>query len=171
MDRTDNLLDENCDICSRKKIALILIALSIIIIRLMVIERVIVYGESMFPTCQQGDVYMSLKIGVVPKRYDIVIAKIGHQKVIKRVIGLPGDTLTVRQGNVYINGGLVDEKYNFFTDSAGVLDNSYYLEDNCYFLMGDNRNESMDSRTYGGVDIECVEGVIILKIFPFWDRG
>lgn len=152
-----------------KKLIFLFAALLIIAFRKLVMERVIVYGKSMYPTCQQGDVYMSQKVGIEPERYDIVIAKSGYQMVIKRVIGLPGDTLIVSKGKVYINDCLIDSKYDFMTEDAGLLEDYYSLGEKCYFLMGDNRSNSIDSRTYGSVSREDIKGVVTCKIFPFWE--
>lgn len=151
-----------------KKFTIIFALLAVIVFRYFVMERVIVYGESMYPTCHQGEVYMSKKINIEPARYDIVIAKRGYQMVIKRVIGLPGDNLIVSKGKVYINGCAVDEKFDYITEDAGLLENYYFLEENCYFLMGDNRSNSVDSREYGSVGREDIKGIVVFKIFPFW---
>lgn len=141
---------------------------AVILFRCFVMERVIVNGESMYPTCKNGDVYMSQKAGISLSRYDIVIAKNGYQTVIKRVIGLPGDTLIVNNGKVYINGCPVASEYDYITDDAGLLKDYYFLPENQYFLMGDNRSNSVDSRVYGSVSREDIKGVVVSKIFPFW---
>lgn len=150
----------------QKNIFFILMVL-VFLFRCFVMERVIVSGESMYPSCRQGEVYMSKKFGISPMRYDIVIAKMGQRKVIKRVIGLPGDTLKVSNGKVYINGQLAESEYDYFTKAEGILEEDYVLEKDYYFLMGDNRCNSFDSRNYGGVNIEDIEGVVIFKIYPF----
>ncbi len=151
-----------------KNTILFFVFIGVILFRCFVMERVIVNGESMYPTCRNGDVYMSRKAGISPSRYDIVIAKNGYQTVIKRVIGLPGDTLVVSNGKVYVNGCPVDSKYDYITDDAGILEDYYFLPENHYFLMGDNRSNSVDSRVYGSVSREDIKGIVISKIFPFW---
>lgn len=162
----------NADIRSAKngylKMGIILFTFAVVILfRCNVIQRIIIYGESMKPTLTQDDVCFVRKFHVEPKRYDIVTAKVGGQTVIKRVIGLPGDILEIKDGYVFVNNIPVLEKYNYRTNDYGVLSSQYIIGNNEYFLMGDNRNASVDSRKYGSINIDKIAGIVVCRIYPF----
>ena len=151
-----------------KKIIILLIAfLFILMFRTIVLERTIVNGNSMNPTLSDGDICFTRKFDVEPTRYDIVIARIEGKTIIKRVVGLPGDTLVVKNGSLYINGVLVPPEYDFYTGEAGVLSDEYIVGENEYFLLGDNRGGSYDSRYIGSVEKGDINGVVICRFFPF----
>lgn len=152
----------------KKAILLLMTFLFILMFRSAILERIIINGASMYPTLSDSDVCMARKFDVEPKRYDIVIAKVEGQTLIKRVIGLPGETLQVIDGAVYIDGKIANEEYNFFTADMGVLESPYTIGEDEYFLMGDNREGSCDSREFGSVKMEDIKGIVICRIFPFW---
>ena len=86
---------------------------------------------------------------------------------IKRVVGLPGDTVEIREGNVLINGSMLEEKYldpkeNLSTRSQTPV----YVKPNYYFVMGDNRDNSSDSRSWGLVPKKYVYGKALLRYWP-----
>lgn len=152
------------------KIGIILLTfLFIMLFRSNVVQRIIVYGDSMQPTLMQDDVCFAKKFDIKPRRYDIVTVKVGGQTIIKRVIGLPGDVLEIKDGYVFVNGNPVQKEYNFFTTKYGVLESLFIVGENEYFLMGDNREVSYDSREIGSVKIDKINGIVICRIFPFWD--
>lgn len=148
--------------------ALLAILLFVMAFRIAVMERIIVNGNSMYPTLASSDVCMVLKLNISPQRYDIAIARVGGQTIIKRVIGLPGETLQIIDGKVYIDGQAVSEEYDFFTEEPGLLENPYTVGANEYFLMGDNRAGSYDSRNFGSVGIKNIKGIVLCRIYPFW---
>ncbi len=119
---------------------------------------------------------MAYKIGKI-NRYDIVaIKRIGSEDYydIKRVVGIPGDSLSVVAGRLVINGKQVDEKYPFAViNSPGVLSDSVKLGDDEYFCIGDNVSNSEDSRfiNYGNVQKSEIKGKIIYIIQPKERRG
>lgn len=104
------------------------------------------------------------------RRYDVVTAtaKTGTE-VIKRIIGLPGETIRYEGRHIYINGELADESFiaegverssqSFSANKTGEIT----LGQNEYFIAGDNRDNSVDSRTYGGVDKSAIHGRVIAK--------
>ena len=128
--------------------------------------------RSMLPTLVEGNYFLiNTYIYHVarPKRGDIVVLRRGasfSEQYVKRVIGLAGEALLIRSGNVYINGHRLSEPYaagNTFPDVG-----PYILPKDAYFVMGDNREESEDSRYFGAVALRDIEGQIKPgELFPF----
>lgn len=109
-------------------------------------------SSSMGPTLRIGDIVLANGLAYIasdPQRGDIVIFKhdeLGKEILIKRVIGMPGDSLMFVEGDLYLNGELLQEDYlpnGVKTDSFKDFDE---IPEDCYFVMGDNRTESYDSR-------------------------
>ena len=143
-------------------------------------------GSSMNPTLYDGDNLWVDKLSYTfgdPKRFDIIIFyPNGNEKItyVKRIIGLPGETVSMDlDGNIYINGKLLNENYAldepFLPSSIGILsgNNEIVLGDDEYFVLGDNRNNSMDSRRSdpGNVKREYIVGKVIVRIYPFSSFG
>lgn len=128
---------------------------------------VTVVGPSMEKTFIEGDFCGVKKFNYEVERYDVVVADIGPQKVIKRVIGLPGETIRIFNGVVYIDGNKIDDEYDIYSSTPVGENASLILEDNEYFLLGDNRSQSADSRNFGAVKKESIEGKVVIRIFPF----
>ncbi len=110
-----------------------------------------VSGHSMDPTLHNGQVmYMTpVKDNMELLYGDIVVLKYNHTSLIKRVVGLPGDTLVIRDGKLYVND-VIDEHYDHF-DDPGILSTPVSVGDDAYFVIGDNINHSADSRVIGAV--------------------
>lgn len=133
----------------------------------------IVVGESMYPTYKNEDVLQCethFKKSDI-KRGDVVVISVDDIKIVKRVVGLPGEALCVKNGQICIktNGVTKSCGYDFDPmEDYGVLPTSdqppLYLTDNQFFCVGDNRNESVDSREYGPFEFEKIEGIVIKKI-------
>jgi signal peptidase I len=144
------------------------------------VQTVYMTGPSMQDKLRDGDEMllnkMAYKLSKV-KRYDIVaIQKIGSNDYydIKRVIGLPGDTVSVVGGRLVINGKQVEEKYPFAViNSPGLLSDEIKLEDEEYFCIGDNTSNSEDSRfiNYGNVQKSEIKGKVFYIIQPEERRG
>ncbi|MCQ2547641.1 MAG: signal peptidase I [Clostridia bacterium] len=164
----------------------IAIAVVLALLVLAFIKPTSVNGPSMEPTFEDGDyLFISRQsyglFGGVPERGDVVIAK-SHLSdvetnstninIIKRVIGVPGDTVALKEGYVYVNGEKLEEaylgdqgqSYGEFADNQ-----TYKVPENCVFLMGDNRIVSEDSRfeDVGYVPYDNIIGRVILRVFPF----
>lgn len=114
-------------------------------------------GKSMTPALSEDNVslYINNKIpGVNLKRFDIVYAdRKGDNQVIKRVVGLPGEHIEIRGFDIYINGNKIDNPYIIYNTEKPISEpfDNIILEEDEYFLMGDNQAVSRDSRSYGPV--------------------
>ena len=158
----------------------------IILVTSLIIKPNVVSGSSMYPALQTDDRGFSNVLALATEgveRGDIVTANMVNEEdgktysVVKRVIGLPGETIECRDGKVCINGKELDESqyldesfakewYNtngYFNDSFGPVT----LKEDEYFLMGDNRPISMDSRETGPVKKEDILAKDFMVLFPF----
>ena len=148
-------------------------------------QRTIVKGASMEPTLYGKDendpsfVYDNLIVDKItyrftdPKRFDIIVFpyKYSDEKYIKRIIGLPGETVLIdTEGNIFIDGKLLEEGYGReVIKNPGRAIEPITLGDNEYFVLGDNRNNSSDSRveSVGNVKRDEIIGRAWLRIWPF----
>lgn len=158
---------------------------TIIIVKLIqacVVQPFIVDGASMVPTFHDKEFLLVDKFSYLigkPERGDVLIFKLYEggtnqytgKYLIKRVIGLPGDRVVVKQGVTTIynadhpEGMSLDEAYVVHKDTDKNTD--LVLDDHHYFVMGDNRAQSYDSRSWGALDAENIKGQVLLRIFPF----
>ncbi|WP_034452117.1 signal peptidase I [Butyrivibrio sp. AE2032] len=144
-------------------------------------QRTEVSGSSMEPTLQDRDSLLVDKVSYRfhdPDRFDIIIFpyKYGDkQYFIKRVIGLPGETVRVDyDGNIYINGNILEENYGAeVIIDPGVAATEITLGEGEFFVMGDNRNHSMDSRdpSVGNISKKDILGRAFIRIYPFSKFG
>lgn len=141
-----------------------------------VVQRSIVEGSSMHPTMEDGDSLLIDKISYRfrdPERFEIIVFRYPHGKdtyYIKRIIGLPGETVKIEDGRVYINGELLEEAYGSeLIQNAGRANQEITLGEDEYFVLGDNRNVSSDSRdpSVGNVSFKQIIGRVILRFYPF----
>ena len=96
--------------------------------------------------------------------YVLEINKISY---IKRVVGIAGDRVQIKDGKVYVNGEELKEEYlPEGTTTKTVYYNDVIVPEGCVYVMGDNRDQSMDSRTFGCIPLEKVEGKVILRYWP-----
>jgi signal peptidase I len=126
-----------------------------------------VISSSMEPTLSIGDRIISIKVEDI-KRKDIVILypPKGKKEILtKRVIGLPGENLKIKDGFVYINGEKIEEPY--IKEKPNYEIEEIKIPTGKYFLLGDNRNESEDSSIWGPVEKEKIIGKIICRYYPF----
>lgn len=155
---------------------LIIIGLTYLIITY-VGQRTRVSGHSMETTLSDGDNLIVDKLSYRfqdPKRYDIIVFPYKYQEdtyYIKRIIGLPGETVQVVDGYAYINGELLEtDIYGAeVMNESGIAENPITLGENEYFVLGDNRNHSSDSRdpSVGVLTREDLIGRAWVRIYPF----
>lgn len=108
-----------------------------------------------------------------PGRGDIIILNGPEYKdrLIKRLIGLPGDVIDMKDGRVYVNGELLEEPYVKGTTYAAGLSVPYTVPEGHVFVMGDNRERSSDSRQLGPFALSSIEGKAVLRVWPLKDFG
>lgn len=136
--------------------------------------RFVVEGDSMQPNFHSGQFLIVDRVDYLlgqPERGDVVVFHYPldpRSDFIKRVIGLPGETVSLRDGHVYVDGEALDEPYireacipTYCPDDA-----SWRVGPNAFFVMGDNRNESRDSRAFGPVDRTFLVGEALLRYWP-----
>lgn len=129
--------------------------------------------SSMEPTIMAGDRVIGLRLSYMfssPQRGDIIIFKYPDDesvKYVKRIIGLPGDEVKISDGKVYINGNLLDEKY-IKEPMLPADEKVYNVPQESYFMLGDNRNYSSDSREWDNsfVASDKVIAKVVIKYFP-----
>jgi signal peptidase I len=148
-----------------------------------VIQRTVVDGVSMEPTLQNGDNLWVEKIS--PRlgglhRGDIVTInvpdKVGTEKnpLIKRIIAVENDTIEIKDGKVFINGKLQTEHYilgNYTGDPVDSQNNNVKIKKGYVYVLGDNRQNSTDSRIIGPVEVRRIIGKAVIRIYPFSKLG
>lgn len=140
------------------------------------IQTCVVSSSSMEPDLQVGQRLIVNKVNYYfeePKRGDIIVfrppANPDSIPYIKRVIGLPGDTVEIRNGKVFVNGQALDEPY-IKEKPLYTMPPEFIMLDN-YFVLGDNRNDSNDSHVWGTVPRENIIGKASISIWPVEDWG
>lgn len=159
------------------KLILIVIVISLLITNY-VLQRNTVKGESMVPTLQDGDELFVEKVsryfGKI-NRFDIITVDTKGldprpNHIIKRVVGLPGETVEIKDNQVYINGEVLEEP--FLPEGVPTIPhnpafNKVVLAENEYYCLGDNRNNSNDSRSFGPVPQANIMGKLLIRFYPF----
>ena len=149
----------------KELIPYIIIIVAVVLIRTFIITPVKVDGDSMKETLNDNDILLLYKLGSI-KRFDIVVLDEAYdnEKIIKRVIGMPGETVSIKNDKIYINGKIIDNSFAYGTTSD--VDKIELGEDE-YFILGDNRLISKDSRYFGPVTKGEIIGKVVFRLFSF----
>ena len=148
------------------------------VVRTFIFEPVRVDGASMMNTLVNNDFMIATKFDYLtgdPERFDIVICNYPNtddgKYRVKRVIGLPGETIELVAGELYVNGEHIAQDFDM-TQNAAYF-GPYTVPEGHYFVMGDNRNNSKDSRStmVGALPRSMIRGHVRVVIFPFSDAG
>lgn len=150
----------------------IIILIIVILIRTFIVTPIKVNGQSMYDTLNGSEIMILWRTKDI-QRYDIVVADLIENgkktdTLIKRVYGLPGETISCEDGVIYINGKKIDDSYAYGkTNDFG----SITLGSDEYFLLGDNRGVSLDSRIFGPINKKHIDGKTDFIIWPFKKFG
>ena len=153
----------------KDSISFIVIILAIILIRLFIVTPVRVDGPSMNDTLHDGDILLLDKYDNKYERFEIVVFNYNGERLIKRVIGLPGEVVSYKNNKLYINGNEIEDNYGLgYTENFELKDlNLTKIPDNEYLVIGDNRNDSLDSRYFGTISKDKILGSVKYRLFPF----
>ncbi len=160
---------------------LVVVVLSLLCVTF-VAQRTKVIGQSMYPSLNDADQLIVDKISYrfsEPERFDVVVFPYRYEqnkRYIKRIIGLPGETVQIIDGEVYIDGEKLKDPFGEqigLMDDAGMAAEPLTLSDDEYFVLGDNRNNSKDSRfsDVGPIHKDELIGKAWLQIYPFSEFG
>jgi signal peptidase I len=150
-----------------------------VLISQFVLQRNTVFGDSMVPNLYNGDELLVEKISryfggisrgdIITCRSQLLGGK-GETYIVKRVIGLPGESVEIKDGQVHIDGNVLEENYlpaGLRTDAIREEFQSVVLAEDEYYLMGDNRPQSQDSRYFGPVKKKDISGEVLIRFYPF----
>lgn len=149
----------------------ILVIIIVMLIKYYLVSPIRVNGSSMHPTLRDGDIMILNKIHYhlnEIERFDIVVIKTENSPIIKRIIGLPGDRIQYKNNTLYVNNKKIEEGFShteiedYNIEELGNLT----VPQNKYFVLGDNRKNSMDSRFYGFIDKKNIQGRAKTIILP-----
>lgn len=148
----------------------IIVLIVVLLVKTYVMSPIQVNGDSMYATLKSGDIMLLNKLEYKfseIERFDIVVINYDNKHLIKRVIGLPGETIEIKDGNLYINDILTEEYYL----DPSTITKDFKLEgkipEGYYFVMGDNREISLDSRALGVFSKNKIEGKAFFTLLPF----
>lgn len=165
----------------REIVSTIIFFLAIFTLLQLTLPRSVVHGSSMQPNFYEGQYLVISRLNYMvtdPQRGDILVFNSpqgGHEEeaLIKRVIGVPGDVVEIIGTEFYVNNHRIDEPYiNEPCQTYSCRDGSRWeLGEDEYFLAGDNRNRSNDSRAFGPVTYEHIIGKVLFRYWPLEDFG
>ena len=153
------------------------------------LQNYMVEGKSMVPNIGDNDYLLVNKLSYMefnklltkdglnfrsedPRRADIVVfkqKKMSGKHLIKRVIGLPGDTVSINNGKIYVNNKILEENYGIIYDNSHL--NEIFVQNGYFFVLGDNRPISQDSRSWGMISKEQIIGKAWFRYWPISNMG
>lgn len=150
-----------------------IIILSVILIRSFVVTPVVVNGESMYPTLDDNEMLLLKKYDHSYDRFDIIVFNYKNEYLVKRIIGLPGEHVKYVNNELFINGEKINDiKLDTKTKNFDLNNLGYEkIPDNYYFVLGDNRNNSTDSRIIGLISEKDIVGITNFSLFPIKNFG
>lgn len=124
-------------------------------------------GKSMEPLFQQGDIVFVKRLFNRIDRNEVVVVKMHDQNyVVKRVLAIEGDRIDYKDGEIFVNGEnrgkITSGDYRMFFDNS-----SFIVEKNSFFILGDNRSSSIDSRFWGSISKDMIYGKVVFNLFSF----
>lgn len=155
----------------RTALGIAVVLLAVVVVRTLVLYPVRVAGDSMAPTLQRGDAVLVQRLhpwasGV--HRGDLVAFTSPQDgaRTVKRVVGVGGDTVVIRDARLEVNGTQVDEPFVDHESIDALYTPTVTVPPGELFLLGDNRAGSVDSRAYGTVPAGLVDGTVLVRIWP-----
>lgn len=152
----------------------VIILIVVVLLRTFIITPIIVNGESMIPTLKEKQILILNKYDKKYNRGDVVVVNYFNgekeERLIKRVMGLPGEKVEYNENKLYINDKKVEDRFAKDTENFEL---SYIdidmkkIPEGYYFVIGDNRNNSIDSRIIGLVKKEDIKGTVTQSLIPF----
>lgn len=160
-DFIDRLVDKNEDVVLRRAFILFV---AFIMINTFVVSTTVILGDSMYPSLKDGETKLITKFNLSKNNLsygDIVVFKsFSGEYFIKRIIGLPEDTIEIRDNHICVNNIIIEEDYIYEPTKLRDIE-TFRLRDDELFVLGDNRDNSMDSRHFGPIKINKLLGKII----------
>lgn len=149
----------------------VIIVICVVLFRTFIATPVRVDGDSMRESLHNGDILILNKLDKSYERFDVVVVNYNKSKLVKRIIGLPGENIEYKNNTLYINNKNIDDVQTIRTldFSLEELYSINKIPEDHYFVMGDNRGNSLDSRDYrvGLIKKEDIVGVTIFRLYPF----
>ena len=151
-------------------LALVCVAFALALtLKTYVAEAYEIKGRSMEPSFHNGERVVVLKAFYDVDRTDVIVfssTRDPSKDLIKRVIGLPGETVEIREGAVFVNGRPLQEEY---VESSLFDNDRQTVPNDCYYVLGDNRPDSHDSRVFKSIPKESVKGKVVVRWWPVAD--
>ena len=153
----------------KELIPYVVIVVVVVFFRTYIATPVRVDGDSMNPTLKNGQILILNKMDKEFDRMDIVVFDYKGERLIKRVIGLPGEKVEIKDNKLYING----EEVNDYSDNVKTKDYklNVTIPEGYYFVLGDNRSNSADSRIIGLISNEEIKGSVLFRLIPLTKIG
>lgn len=174
-DITDKVVETTADKVDKNKgfiISVIVVFIISFLLNAFVVQLAKVNGESMMPNFEPSQLLVVSKISSKDnyKRGDIIIFKYNGKKLIKRLVGLPGEKVQIIDNDIYINDSKIEDYVDIKMteiENNKLTGKGITLKEGEYIFLGDNRNNSIDSRRFGVIKKKDIIGKVILRFIPF----